>query len=560
MTRRAIVSVSDKTNVVELVKFLLKNSFEVYSTGGTYKLINSELSDDVNSPVINRIFDLTKFPEVLNGRVKTLHPHIYAGLLADKSNQEHLDDLKTHNLESIDLVVCNLYPFIESPSIENIDIGGVCLMRASGKNNSNVVLLSNPDQYQSFMDSFDGSDTELMGIRLEIRRELATQAFKFVSKYDSKIAEYMDYKSSKIPFELKYGMNPHQSETKIVFTDIHGGCEPFELINGDLSMINVIDIINGWLTVKEISMILKIPCVSSMKHTSLAGLAVGNGISETTLNYYNLSSKDQITPTSMAFMKSRLGDPLSSFGDFICVSGNVDIETAMLIKNEIADGIAAPSYSSEALEILKQKKSGNFKIVKMSNKYYTYMMENGWTETKKVYGIKLKQKNNNYINDFSEIKDEQLRIDHILAHTALKYAQSNNISMAVDGQLIGMGCGQQNRVGCVRLAGSKAYNWRQRQTLEARGYWNNNKDVKRQERVNLLYDMLEKDNIKPTMYNVVMASDGFFPFEDNIILANDYGVKHVIHPGGSIRDDDIKKKCDELGIGLYITNHRMFHH
>jgi phosphoribosylaminoimidazolecarboxamide formyltransferase / IMP cyclohydrolase len=564
--RKAIVSVSDKEDITELSNFLLGHGFMIYSTGGTYRaILDGATAKGISTDNLQKVSDLTGFPEILSGRVKTLHPHIYAGLLSDSSNETHQAEMKELGLDKIDLVVCNLYPFVSSPSIETIDIGGVTLLRAGSKNYKDVVVLSSPSQYGKFMTKItNGSD--VLGYNESERKCLAEYAFSSVSEYDNQIAKFMGTDKGKI--QLKYGMNPHQSDTEVVFEDGN----PFTILNGTLGMINIIDIIHGWLTVKEIDNVLDLPCAISMKHTSLAGLAVGIGINEITLNYYNLSAKDMdnVTPVSIAYMKSRLSDPLSSFGDFICISREVDAFTAKLIKMEITDGIAAPSYTDDALEILMSKKSGQFKIIQMNEGYYDEAIVNGWTETKSVYGITLRQKNNAYINDFKEISDEQTRIDHVLANSALKYAQSNNISLAVDGQIIGIGCGQQNRVGCVKLAGDKALNWVMRQSKQANNFWTRDSmtKLKRQEKVNLLYDHLEEgvacdrysqySNL--TKYPIVMASDGFFPFIDNIKRADIYGVKYVIHPGGSIRDEDIKTKCEELGIGLTITGTRMFYH
>ncbi len=550
--RRAIISVSNKHNIVNLSDFLLKNNFTIYSTGGTYDKIIQNCSNNKN---VLKISDLTQFPEILNGRVKTLHPHIYAGLLADKTNNEHIHTMEELELPYFDVVVCNLYPFEENNTIENIDIGGVSLIRASGKNYNNIILLSNPEQYDDFINNFNNNNDDL-GISLQKRKQLAAKGFTMTSNYDNHIQQFFN----ETDIQLKYGMNPHQDKTHV---NLNGN--PFTVINGTLGMINIYDFIHGWLTVKEVDDILDLPTAISMKHTSLAGLAVGNKISENTLNYFNLnnSNKTDLSPLSIAYMKSRTSDPLSSFGDFICLSRMVDKCTAQLIKREVCDGIAAPGYSEEALEILKTKKNGKFIIIDMNNEYYNMILHSGWNESKEIYGIKLTQKNNTYRNTFDDIYDVNNRIDHVLANSALKYAQSNNISIAVDGQVIGMGCGQQNRVGCVKLAGEKAQNWILRQSESALDFWNSDLgDIKRQDRVNMLYDYLEtnKNKIKTSTYNIVLASDGFFPFTDNITLADRYGVRHIIHPGGSIADDSIQKKCDEYGMSMYITGNRMFYH
>jgi len=568
--KRAIISVSDKRLISQLTNFLLNEGFEIYSTGGTYKTImeSARLFRKYDIKV-KKVEELTNFPEILNGRVKTLHPHIYAGLLADRGNDSHLAEMNKLGLESFDLVVCNLYPFMENPSIETIDIGGVTLLRAAGKNYKNVVVLSSPIQYENFTVNFKANTGPeyVLGTTECERKGLAKAAYSFISQYDNEISKFMSDKGNIEMNELgkiclKYGMNPHQTAT-VTFDDPEN--PPFELLNGSLGVINIYDIIHGWLTVKEVDSILDLPAAISMKHTSLAGLAVGNSITDTALNYYNLSPTDGPSEVAIAYMKSRMGDPLSSFGDFICISREVDEFTAKLIKTEVTDGIAAPSFTPEAMEILKAKKSGQFKIVKMSTNYYDNYIEKGWIEVKKIFGITISQTNNNYINRFEEVKDEATRIDYVLAHTALKYAQSNNISMAVDGQIIGMGCGQQNRVGCVKLAGDKALNWGSRQSDIACRLWNSYRltGMKRQAKVNELYQDIEKSGfgIKSLeLYPIVLASDGFFPFTDNIEQAHKYGVKHIIHPGGSIRDDEIQSACDRLGIKLTVTNTRMFYH
>lgn len=565
--KRAIISVSNKESIVELSQFLMNSDFEIYSTGGTHRLISDNLAHSQFSQ-LKQVSELTGFPEILNGRVKTLHPHIYAGLLADTTNQEHMDQMASLNLSTIDLVVCNLYPFQSSNSIENIDIGGVTLLRASGKNHQSVIVLSNPDQYGDFMSKMNDVNRQVEGNRLghtlDERRQLAHVSFNHVSHYDTCIAKFLNDNKSRTDVNLKYGMNPHQTDTKVLFNENQKN-EPFKILNGTMGMINIIDMIHGWLTVKEVDTILNLPCAISMKHTSLAGLAVGNGINETSLNYFNLTldDMDKFNATTIAYMKSRLGDPLSSFGDFICISREVDVLTAKLIKGEITDGICAPSFTPEAFEILKAKKSGGFKIVEMDVNYYDNMIKSGWVESKQIYGMTLSQPNNNHVNHFKEITDEDLRVDYVLANTALKYAQSNNISMAVNGQIIGIGCGQQNRVGCVKLAGEKATNWLLRQTNKAREFWNNNKQVKKQPRINLLYEHLLNDTLDSVdleRYNIVMSSDGFFPFNDNIVLANRYGVKNVIHPGGSINDESIAQQCKDLNMNLSVTGFRMFYH
>jgi phosphoribosylaminoimidazolecarboxamide formyltransferase/IMP cyclohydrolase len=479
-----------------------------------------------------------------------------------------------------DLVVVNLYPFekisIEKKDeldecIENIDIGGVSLIRASSKNYENIILLTNPNQYSNFIQTYN-NDTNL-GHSIVIRKQFAIKGFEMTAHYDKLITNYLSDDESSI--ELKYGMNPHQGNSNVIFNN---NSNPFKVLNGKMGFINVLDAIHGWLTVKELDDLLDYPAAISMKHTSLAGLAIGNNISKNTLGFFNIdySEKEKVSPLAIAFMKSRVGDPLSSFGDFICVSREVDAFTANLIKKEVCDGIAAPSFSKEALEILTSKKNGNFIILKMDLDYYKKMKETGWVELKSLYGITIKQDSNHYTTVLDESISEDKRIDLILANTALKYAQSNNVSIAYDGQIIGMGCGQQNRVACVKIAGEKAYHWVLRQTSIALNYWSN-LNGKRQEKINILYDYVNSiisdieynkssegidlyfEELK-TKNHAVMASDGFFPFPDNIQVANNYFIKYIIQPGGSIADESIEAECAKYDIKMYYTGTRMFYH
>jgi len=265
-----------------------------------------------------------------------------------------------------------------------------------------------------------------------------------------------------------------------------------------------------------------------------------------------------MSPISMAFMKARMCDPLSSFGDLICFSREVDYETATLIKKEVCDGVIAPSFNEEALELLKTKKNGNFILIEMDEDYYQKHKQTGWTEKREMYGMTLEQDSNRYETELP--MDTPRRSDLILANTALKYAQSNNISFAYDGQVIGMGCGQQNRVDCVKLAGAKARHWLKRHTSASLDYWNT-LDGKRQEKINKLYDFVNSSSeSSESSDDLVMASDGFFPFPDNIREAHRFNVKSIIQPGGSIADDTVKKECDKYGISMITTGVRMFYH
>ena len=586
----AIISVSDKTNVLGLSLFLTNNNFTIYSTGGTYKLIKENIPDCK----IVKISDLTNFPEILNGRVKTLHPKIYGGLLADSDNDNHISDMEEHDLPFFHVVAVNLYPFEKvsqsnadfETCIENIDIGGVSLIRASSKNFKNIVLLCDPNKYNIFMEGYRPSSD--LGISYSDRKQLAIDGFKHTSNYDNKIFKYFTkterdlnsqaQKEESGKIKLKYGLNPQQQNSYLSFTNETAA---FTILNGVLGYINVLDILNGWLTVMEADDTLNYPAAISMKHTSLAGLAIGNKISKETVGYfccddpiYNTKINDGTCDVmyygylATAFMKCRMCDPLSSFGDFICLSRKVDIQTALLIKREVCDGIAAPDFDPQAYKILKSKKGGKFIIAKMDIDYYRKQKEKGWKDIRTTYGVTLEQDSNKATVRLEDIPvDFYYRSDLVLANIALKYAQSNNISIGCDGQIIGMGCGQQNRVNCVNLAGNKAKNWLYRHTKEALDYWESlDKSLKRQQKVNLLYEYIEQN---PEVFEksevkkgLVLASDGFFPFSDNIDLANKFKIKEIIQPGGSIADDEVKEACNNYGIKMYLSggDKRMFFH
>jgi len=592
--KRALITVSDKTGVEIIGKYLLDNSFQLYSTGGTLKYLQNMLESHSNCDNIKSVQEITNFPEILQGRVKTLHPKIYGGLLSIADNPEHLRDLQQQNISMFDLVIVNLYPFKQVVSanpddfglcIENIDIGGVSLIRASSKNFQQVSLLTSNEQYQEYMDTYPD-------IKINQKRGWAVRGFQITSEYDKLIHNYLVSQQSsennninEKPLQLKYGLNPHQTPSTVSQV-LNDNNPAFNVLNGKLGYINVLDILHGWLTVRELEDVLNYPACISMKHTSPAGVGVGNQILEESCQIFGVPEdfKNNLTPTARAFIKSRNGDPLSSFGDFIGVSGTVDVMTAKLIKREICDGIVAVDFEEEALQILKSKKGGKFIIIKMNMDYYNTIMETGWTDTKELYGLKLSQPCNSYRFNVDDLKkmypdstDQQFlenkRVDFTLAFTVLKYAQSNNISMVYNGQVLGLGCGQQNRVGCVRLAGEKAFNWVFRHEPEVINYYKSlPSNLKRQEKVNQVYYYIENNyqnsnngdsvNLMDTMkkYDITLGSDGFFPFPDNIEVAHQYGVKYIIQPGGSMADGVVKDACDKYGIRMYNTGKRMFYH
>lgn len=550
--KNALISVSNKENIYSITHFLLENDFTIYSTGGTFTKLTNEFQDYQEK--IIQISDYTGFPEILCGRVKTLHPKIYGGILADSSNEEHLNEIEAHNIIRFSVVIVNLYPFKENNCIENIDIGGVSLIRASAKNYNNISILTNPEQYPAFTDNFPE-------ISNNIKRLWARDAFNHTREYDENIYNFFN---DSVPLELKYGMNPHQTPAHVISNN------SFEVLNGNLGYINVLDFIHGWLMTYEIYKKTNKITFISMKHTSPAGLGIGTNISENSLEIFGVSyeARQNLSECAIAFIKSRNCDPLSSFGDFICCSSTVDVVTANLIKREVCDGIAAPNFEPEALDILKGKKNGNFIILRADKSYFDKINITGWNESKSIYGITLSQPSNNFSFNPEEVNLSKDDYDAVIAYTILKYSQSNNISMVYNGQLIGLGCGQQNRVGCVKLAGEKAIIWRLRHHPDVIFYYKtlkvDNPHLKRQDCVNRVYEYIETNKTKLLkslkQIPITLGSDGFFPFSDNIVTANEYGVERILQPGGSIADDSVKHKCKELNIEMINVGARMFYH
>ncbi len=384
---------------------------------------------------------------------------------------------------------------------------------------------------------------------------------------------------------LKYGCNPHQQPARICSRD---GAFPINVLNGNPGYINLLDAVNSWQLVRELNRALDLPAAASFKHVSPAGAAVGVPLSETLAKAYFVDDLE-LSPLATAYARARGADRMSSFGDWVALSHEVDVPTALLLKREVSDGIIAPAYEPEALAILKKKKGGQFPIIKADKDYVAPLME-----TREVFGITFEQKRNNarITKDmFAEIPTaekaipEEKIIDMVVAQVALKYTQSNSVCFALDGQVIGMGAGQQSRIHCTRLASSKADTWWLRQHPAAMNL-KFKKGTKRPDKNNAVDQFLRDDLTKaesriweellselPTrltleqknkwlegLTGVVLASDAFFPFRDNIDCASRSGVKYVVQPGGSIADSSIIQACDEYGMVMSITGVRLFHH
>lgn len=387
--------------------------------------------------------------------------------------------------------------------------------------------------------------------------------------------------------ELKYGCNPNQKPSRI-FTE--KGELPIEVLNGKPGYINFMDAFNGWQLVRELKIASGLPSAASFKHVSPAGAAVGLPLSDTLKKIYWVDDLGELSPLASAYARARGADRMSSYGDFISLSDVCDVSTAKIIQREVSDGVIAPGYEPEALEILKTKKKGNYNIIKIDENYVPEQIER-----KQVFGITFEQGRNELVIDdglFSDIvtKEKELpkesRLDLIVSLITLKYTQSNSVCYAYNGQAIGVGAGQQSRIHCTRLAGTKADNWFLRQCpkvmelpfLES---------IRRADRDNAIdlyigedyMDVLEDgawQNIfkeKPEVFTkeekrawldkmtgVSLGSDAFFPFGDNIERAKKSGVSYVAQPGGSIRDDNVIETCDKYGMVMAFTGIRLFHH
>ncbi len=388
--------------------------------------------------------------------------------------------------------------------------------------------------------------------------------------------------------ELKYGCNPNQKPAKIFCNN--GGELPIQVLCGKPGYINFMDALNGWQLVKELKRATGLPAATSFKHVSPAGAAVGLPLTDVLRKIYWVDDMGELSPLACAYARARGADRMSSFGDFIALSDVCDVSTAKIIKREVSDGVIAPGYEPEALEILSAKKKGNYNIIQIDENYVPESIEH-----KDVFGITFEQGRNelaitdgllkNIVTDNKELP-ESAKIDLLISLITLKYTQSNSVCYAKDGQAIGIGAGQQSRVHCTRLAGSKADNWLLRQcpkVLElqfAEGIGRADRDNAIDNYIGDEYMDVLADGawqrifaVKPEIFtaeekrawldqakDVALGSDAFFPFSDNIERAKKSGVKYIAEPGGSIRDDAVIECCNKYGMVMAFTEIRLFHH
>ena len=388
--------------------------------------------------------------------------------------------------------------------------------------------------------------------------------------------------------ELKYGCNPNQKPSRIYMEE---GELPIKVLNGKPGYINFLDAFNGWQLVKELKKATGLPAATSFKHVSPAGAAVGLPMSDVEKKIYWVDDMDmEFTPLANAYARARGADRMSSFGDFISLSDVCDVATAKIIKREVSDGVIAPGYEPEALEILKAKEKGNYNVIEIDEYYVPKELER-----KEVFGITFEQGRNelkidedffsNIVTENKEIP-ESAKIDLAISMITLKYTQSNSVCYAKGGQAIGIGAGQQSRIHCTRLAGSKADNWWLRQSPQVLGLQFVD-GIGRADRDNSIDLYIGEDymdvladgawekifKVKPEVFtreekrawldqleDVALGSDAFFPFGDNIERAHKSGVKYVAEPGGSIRDDNVIETCNKYGMAMAFTGIRLFHH
>ncbi len=536
MSKYALISVSNKEGVLDFAKSLESFGYSILSTGGTLKHLNE---GDVKALSIS---DYTSSPEILDGRVKTLHPKIYGGILARRNLDEDIKQISALEMELIDIVVVNLYPFQETiakpdvsleDAIENIDIGGPTMLRASAKNHAFVTVVTDPADYNLVLDEIsDKGETSL-----ELRRKLAVKTFNHTAKYDGAIDEYLSGKFAEEPNlhlhfdsgkKLRYGENSHQSaefyyESKK--SDQEESLATAKQLHGkELSYNNLVDADAALEAVKEL---WDKPAVAIIKHTNPCGYATGNSLNK-------------------AFELAWEGDPVSAFGSVIAVTRKVDLATAQLLKGRFVEILLAPGFDPDALEFL-QKKSKDIRLLEIG--------ENHKAQDRKVYkhiiGGMLVQDRDNLLHEkwepatkapFPEEKYDLAKF----TWKACKHTKSNAIVMGYEyepGQymLMGMGPGQPNRIDSnLRLCQPRVRD-NARRMAEALG--KNPEEFTRE-----------------VFANLVLASDAFFPFDDNVEAANEAGIKYIVQPGGSKGDPGVIETCDKYGIAMVFTGTRHFRH
>lgn len=510
--KRVLISVSDKTGIVEFAGKLHQYGVEIISTGGTMKTLK-----EAGIPV-QYVSDITGFPEIMDGRVKTLNPYIHGGILAVRDNEEHRDAMEKHHISAIDMVVVNLYPFrqtIERPgvslkdAVENIDIGGPAMIRAAAKNFQYVTVVVNPERYGEVLKQLDEKGDVLPGCRMA----LAKEAFHHTAEYDACIANYLAGQSEEGNFpdtvhlvyekvqSLRYGENPQQQAAfyREKNAAAVGIANARQLHGKELSFNNIVDIESAYNIVAEFEQ----PAATIIKHTNPCGTGVGIDLAE-------------------AYSKAYQSDPVSAFGGIIGLNREVDAATAVQISKLFAEAVIAPGYTKDALDLLTKKQ--NLRLLMADKPQCTgeqvdiktvsggMLLQNKDTLPVTGYDMKVVTKKQPDSREWEQL---------LLAWKVVKHVKSNAIVIANDNRTLGVGAGQMNRVGAAEIA------------LEQAG---------------------------SGALGAVMASDAFLPFRDTVDTAAKAGIKVIIQPGGSVRDQEVIAAADEQGIAMIFTGIRHFKH
>lgn len=512
--KRALISVSDKTGVVEFAKGLINNGFEIVSTGGTYKKLQE------NDVKVIEIDEITKFPEILDGRVKTLHPMVHAGLLAKRDNAEHMKTLEKLNIQMIDLVCVNLYPFKETISkenvtpeqaIEQIDIGGPSMIRSASKNFKSVYVVIDNNDYQTVLNSIENNSDDLA-----LRQKLAAKAFRHTAEYDSIIAHYLsDLNGEEFPDvevlgydfhqELRYGENSHQKAAfyQSAMPSDYSIASAKQLHGKELSFNNIKDADAALRIVADFDK----PCVAALKHMNPCGIGVDD------------------ESIYQAWRKAYTADTMSIFGGIVAVNREVTKEIAEEMHKIFLEIVIAPSFTAEALEILEAKK--NIRLMTLD---FSKAQEADKHEYVSVMGGLLVQERDTTVDKIDEFKvvtkkaptKEEMKV-LLFGQQVVKHVKSNAIVITTTDKTLGVGAGQMNRIGSVKIA-------------------------------------IEQEELADEHAPLIMASDAFFPMDDCVQYAAEHGITAIIQPGGSIKDQDSIDMADKFGIAMVFTGRRHFKH
>lgn len=514
--KRALISVSDKSGLIDFAKFLEESNYELISTGGTFK----HLKEAGLSPI--QIDEVTNFPEMLDGRVKTLHPKVHGGLLAVRDNEEHMKTVQEHEIGLIDMVIVNLYPFFENVNknisldekVEFIDIGGPSMLRSAAKNFNSVTVITDVEDYSKIQNEI----SETGDSTLETRKKLAGKVFNLTSAYDAAISKMLldeDYPqylnaSYKKVSDLRYGENPHQTAAYYVSTFENGAMKDFEILGGkELSFNNLRDMDLCWKVVNEFKN--EMACCA-VKHSTPCGVAIGNSPLET-------------------YRKTFECDPISIFGGIIAMNFKVDAATAEELNKTFLEIVMATDFDEAALEILRKKK--NLRIIKIKNP-----VSDQQTWVKIDGGILVQDNDNQFSEEIKTVTEiqptEEQKKALLFAQRVVKYVKSNAIVVSNGNQALGIGGGQVNRIWATEQAVNRA------------------KEIDGGDSPSLLRQKFSGD--------LVLASDAFFPFRDVVDFCAKEGIKAIIQPGGSVKDQDSIEAANEHKIPMMLTGMRHFLH